>query len=303
MDTAAPTVATALAEARARGLDRLDAQLLLGHVLGRPRTWLLAHDDEPVEATASAAWDRLASRRAAGEPLAYLVGHKEFRGLSLAVDARVLIPRPETEVLVDWALEILVAHAETQAMAAPAARLPARVVDLGTGSGAIAVAIAAAGHEHALPSRVHASDVSLDALAVARANAARHPAGIELRDGSWWSPWQGCRFDLAVSNPPYIAVGDAHLANLRHEPAGALVAGDDGLDAIRALITPAGDHLAPGGWLLVEHGWDQAERVQRLMRDAGLLDVRTRRDLAGRDRCTGGRVAGRDPSSGGAPGA
>lgn len=264
----------ALAWARAQGLDRLDAQLLLAHVLGRPRSWLIAHDDEVLAEPERQAFMALAGRRAHGEPLAYLTGEREFRGLSLAVSPAVLVPRPETEHLVDWALECL------------RDRPHPRVLDLGTGSGAIALAIA---HERP-DALVHASDVSAAALGVAQGNARRCDRPIRLREGPWWQPWAGECFDLVVSNPPYIAGGDPHLAALAHEPALALTPGGDGLDALRAIAVGAAAHLAPGAWLLLEHGFDQAAAVRALLAAADLVDVATRSDLAGLDRCTGARM-------------
>ncbi len=271
-----PTVASALAEARARGLDRLDAQLLLAHVLQRPRSWLLAHDTDALAPAQADAYAHAVARRAGGEPLAYIVGHKEFHGLTLAVDASVLVPRPDTETLVDWALEHLDAG---QALA---------VVDLGTGSGAIALAL-----KHARPAaRVHAVDASAAALATARGNAQRLGLDVAFHLGHWWSPLAGRRFDLVVANPPYIAEGDPHLPALHAEPAMALTAGVDGLQAIRDIVTGAGAHLAAGGWLLLEHGHDQAEVVAALLQAAGFGRVSSRTDLAGVPRCTGGRWPG-----------
>jgi release factor glutamine methyltransferase len=267
------TLAAAMAQAQAEGLDRLDAQLLLGHVLGRPRAWLIAHDDDPLDEACAAAYRALCRRRADGEPLAYLVGEREFHGLPLQVGPAVLVPRPETEVLVDWALELL------------AGRAAAEVVDLGTGSGAIALAV-----KHRSPSvSMTATDLSEDALAVARGNAARLGLAVDFHAGAWWAPLAGRRFDLALSNPPYIAGGDPHLAALRHEPTLALTPGGDGLDAIRSIAAGAMAHLRPGAWLLVEHGWDQADAVAALLQTHGFEAVTTRQDLAGHGRCTGGR--------------
>lgn len=267
-------VRDALAAARAAGLARLDAQRLLSHHLARPREWLIAHDDESLAADTAAAFAADVQRRAAGVPLAYLVGEREFHGLALAVSPAVLVPRPETEGLVDWALE----HA------APGAT----VVDLGTGSGAIALALA-----HARPDlRVTATDASTEALAVARANAQRLALAVEFVEGDWWGPLAGRRFDLAVSNPPYIAGDDGHLAALVHEPRRALTPEGDGLAALRALVAGAAAHLTAGGWLLMEHGFDQAPAVQALLHAARFQAVETRRDLAGLPRCTGGRAPG-----------
>lgn len=272
------TVDEALALARAGGLDRLDAQLLLAHVSGRGRAWLLAHGDAVLDAVAAARLPALIDRRSAGEPIAYLAGSKEFRGLELQVDARVLVPRPETELLVDWALELL--RGELADIAAPA------VVDLGTGSGAIALAV-----KHAHPAAdVVATDVSADALAVARANAARLGLDVRFAAGAWWAAAAGRQFDLAVSNPPYIAGNDPHLPALRHEPLAALTPGVGGVEALFQLVDGAQGRLRPGGWLLLEHGHDQAPKVAERLEARGFRDVTTRRDLAGHPRCTGGRV-------------
>lgn len=264
-------IAHGLAAARALGVDRLDAQLLLSHLLQRPREWLLAHDEHLLDPAQAAALQALLSRRAAGEPLAYLVGEREFCGLTLHVTPQVLVPRPETEGLVEWALQRLAT--------APAATL----VDLGTGSGAIALAV-----KHAAPSaQVCASDASAMALEVARDNARRHHLQIEFACGDWWSPWSGRRFGLAVCNPPYIAGEDPHLAALAHEPRSALTPGGDGLDALRALIDAAPPQLLPGAWLLLEHGHDQAAAVRCLLSERGFVAPQTRNDLAGLARCSG----------------
>jgi release factor glutamine methyltransferase len=270
------TVDALLARARASGVDRLDARLLVAHVLGRPAAWPLAHGDEPVGTEAAARVDHLVERRAAGEPLAYLVGTRAFHGLVLRVDPRVLVPRPETEGLVDWGLECLAARD-------PGA--PARVVDLGTGSGAVALAIRNARPDVA----VTAVDASAAALACARENAARLGLVVEFVLGSWWSGAGTGPFDLVVSNPPYVAEGDAHLAALAHEPIAALTSGPRGLDAIAEIVAGAPARLAPGGWLLLEHGHEQALPVADLMRTAGLESVAMRHDLAGLARLTGAR--------------
>lgn len=267
----ATSVAQALEGARARGVDRLDAQLLLAAELGRPRSWLLAHGDETLAPSQAQAFAARCAERAAGVPLAYLLGEKEFRGLTLKVDRNVLVPRPDTETLVDWALELL--------RAAPPR--PA-VLDLGTGSGAIALAIAQA-HPQAL---VCATDVSPQALAIARANGERLGLAVEWLQGDWWSPLAGRRFDFALANPPYVAGDDPHLAALAHEPKLALTPGGDGLDALRAIVRGAARHLRPGGWLLLEHGHDQSEAVRALLHAAGLRHAATRKDLAGRPRCS-----------------
>jgi release factor glutamine methyltransferase len=264
------TVGEALALARELGVARLDAQLLLAHGLGRSRSWLLAHDEAPAGDAAEA----LLRRRAAGEPLAYLVGQKEFHGLMFEVRPAVLIPRPDTETLVDWAIDIL----DRAGLPSPA------VLDLGTGSGAIAVSV-----KHARPqARVTALDASPEALAVARRNA--QPYEIELLPSDWWSAVGGRRFDLLLSNPPYIADGDPHLAALTAEPLAALTSGPDGLAAIRVLIGGAAKHMHAGAWLLLEHGHDQASAVSTLFTYAGFSTIEQRRDLAGHVRCTGAQI-------------
>jgi len=265
------TVAQALAQARALGLDRLDAQLIVAARLAQSRSWVIAHDDAVLDVAQAAAIEAWFTRRSTGEPLAYLVGEKEFHGLLLQVDANVLVPRPDTEVLVDWALELL------------ASRASARVVDLGTGSGTIALAV-----KHACPAAtVLATDASPAALAVARANARRLALDLTFAQGSWWSATAGASFDLVLSNPPYIAGGDPHLAALKHEPTLALTPGGDGLDALRDIVRGASAHMTPGAWLLLEHGYDQADAVQRLLHEHGFVDITTRRDLGGQPRCTG----------------
>jgi len=272
-----PTVAQAMHEARTLGIDRLDAQMVLGWILGRTRSWLVAHDDAALDRAQADAVRAAFARRAAGEPLAYVIGRKEFHGLTLQVDRDVLVPRPDTEVLVDWALELL---------AGPlAVRLRPRVVDLGTGSGAIALAVKQAHPAAALV----ATDASAAALGVAGANAARLGLELAFASGSWWAALPGERFDLVLGNPPYIAEGDPHLPALRHEPMSALTSGGDGLDALREIIAGAGQHLETGGWLLLEHGHDQAESVHGLLELHGFAEIATRRDLGGQPRCTGGR--------------
>ena len=268
----------ALQHAQHLGLARIDAQMLLLHSLGRDphdRAWLLAHDSDALPAAALAAYQALCQRRAAGEPVAYLTGRKAFYGLPLAVDARVLDPRPDTETLVDWALELL------------APRVAPRIADLGTGSGAIALAL----QSQRPDAQVLAVDASAGALAVAQANAARLGLPVRFVRSHWLDGVAG-PFDAIVSNPPYIRADDPHLAALTHEPLSALASGADGLDDIRAIIAQAPARLAPGGWLLLEHGWDQADAVQALLRTAGFAAVASRHDLAGIARCTGGRRDG-----------
>jgi len=270
-----PSVADALAEARTSGVDRLDAQLLLSATLGRSRAWLIANDDVVLEDAQAQSYRDALRRRAAGEPLAYLLGEKEFYGLSLQVTCDVLVPRPDTETLVEWALALL--GGPLAPLATP------QLVDLGTGSGAIALAL-----KHRMPrAQLTAVDTSAAALAVARSNGDRLGLPIDWRHGHWWQAVPAGRFDLAVSNPPYIAAGDAHLAALTHEPQLALASGADGLDAIREIVAGASAHLNDGGWLLLEHGHDQAERVAALLGAAGFSDVSSRHDLAGIARCTG----------------
>jgi len=292
------TVDEALRRAMALGLERLDAQLLTLHALARPshdRTWLVTHGADLLPPDAATLLQHTTARRAAGEPLAYITGHKEFFGLDLKVDARVLVPRPDTETLVEWALELLpqggVTAAGNAANPDASTSIPAqtphvveRVIDLGTGSGAIALAI-----KHTRPDlQVLAVDRSAEALSVARANAQRLQLELQCVQTSWMVGVQG-HFALIVSNPPYIAAADPHLPALRHEPLQALASGSDGLDDIRTIVQQACGHLQPGGWLLLEHGYDQAAAVRALLTSAGLQDVQSRRDLAGIERCSGGR--------------
>jgi release factor glutamine methyltransferase len=279
-------IADALALARAEGVARLDAQLLLAHRLQRPRTWLLAHDEALLNAEHAAAFRADLRQRSAGVPLAYLVGEREFHGLKLQVSHAVLVPRPETELLVDWALELL------RVPGALAGRPARAVVDLGTGSGAIALALAYALKDGGTDTLVTASDASVGALAVAQANAQQLALTVEVVAGDWWLPLAGRRFDLAVSNPPYVAGDDPHLAALAHEPRAALTPEGDGLAALRSIVAGASAHLQSGGWLLLEHGFDQAVAVRQLLDEHGFGAVTTRADLAGQPRCTGGRWAG-----------
>ena len=277
--TPAMTVRQAIAQAQAQGLDRLDAQMLVLHALQRPlhdRAWLVTHDADLLEASALNQWQAHTTRRVAGEPLAYITGHKEFCGLDLAVDARVLVPRPETETLVQWTLDIL--DNGTQ-----------QVLDLGTGSGAIALAL-----KHARPRwNVSAVDASQDALAVARANAERLQLAVNFWHGDWLTAADPhIQFDAIVSNPPYINAGDPHLDALTHEPLAALTSGTDGLDDIRRIIQQSPDFLKTGGWLLLEHGYDQGAAVRALLSQSGYTDAQSRRDLAGIERCSGARRMG-----------
>jgi release factor glutamine methyltransferase len=262
---------------RAEASARAEAEILLAHCLGCDRTALWARPETAVPSAVAAACRALARRRAAGEPVAYLVGHRGFWTLELEVTPAVLIPRPETELLVE------------QVLAAFPADAAVRLVDLGTGSGAIALAVAAE-----RPCwEILATDAAADALAVARRNAARLGlAAVAFRLGNWTQACRpGERFSVIVSNPPYVAEGDPHLAegDLPWEPRAALVAGPDGLDAIRRLVAAAPAHLAPGGWLLLEHGADQGAAVRAILAGAGLDAVHTVRDLAGLERVSGGR--------------
>ena len=269
------TLQQALSTALSQGLARIDAQILLLHVLGRAghdRAWLITHDTDALPPALQAQFEALCQRRRAGVPVAYLTGRKAFYGLELQVDERVLDPRPDTETLVDWALEVL-AH-----QSAP------RVVDLGTGSGAIALAL----QQQRADAQVLAVDASTDALIVAQANATHLGLPVHFHHGHWLQGLAG-GFDAIVSNPPYIAAADPHLAALTHEPLAALASGADGLDDLRSIIAQAPAHLAPGGWLLLEHGHDQADTVGALLHAAGLEQVQNRKDLVGIVRCSGGQ--------------
>lgn len=264
-----------LRDARA-GLEPGDAELLLAHVLGRPRSWLYAHGDDELDTDATLRFTELLTRRRAGEPVAYLTGHRGFWRFDLEVNPATLIPRPETELLVELALARLPADC------------PLRIADLGTGSGAIALALA---HERPRADVV-ATDASPGALTVADTNAqALGLANVRFLQGDWFAPIAGETFDLIASNPPYIADGDVHLGegDLRFEPRSALASGIDGLDAIRRIAAQAPAHLVPGGWLLLEHGWDQGDAVRGLLAATGLVEVETVRDLEQRDRISLGR--------------
>jgi release factor glutamine methyltransferase len=267
-----PTIAQALASAQ---LDAVDARVLLRHACGVDDAYLVAHTDDKLSPAQSAAFAALVARRAAGEPVAYIVGTREFFSLDFKVTPAVLIPRPETELLVEIALERI------------AADWAAGVLDLGTGSGCIAIAIAS----HRPRARVVAVDRSAAALAVARDNSARHrAANLELRQSDWFSNLGEERFDLIVANPPYVAARDPHLqsGDLRAEPVDALSAGEDGLECLRAIVAAAPAHLNNGGVLAVEHGYDQAPRCRELLAAAGLEEVFSRTDIAGIERVSGG---------------
>jgi release factor glutamine methyltransferase len=273
------TVSGALAQS---GLVPLDAQVVLAHVLAKERAWLVAHGDEPLSSGQEAAFFALAKRRRDGEPVAYLTGVREFWGLPLRVSPAVLIPRPETESLVELALSRMPVGADL------------RVLDLGTGSGAIALALA---HErpHAI---VLAIDTSVEALAVAEDNARRLGiANVAFARSNWYDglpdAWRGVAFDLIASNPPYVAMDDPHLreGDVRFEPAAALASGVDGLAAIRQIVAGARAHLASGSTLVIEHGYDQSERVRELFAAAGFIEVVTAKDLAGIPRLVAGRTS------------
>lgn len=270
------TVAQALSQGQQMGLPRIEAHMLLLHAMQRSphdRAWLISHAQDTLSSEQQHRFAQFTQRRLKAEPVAYITGMKEFFGLPLQVDARVLDPRDDTETLVEWALTCMAS------VTAPS------VIDLGTGSGAIALALKHARAE----AQVHAIDISKEALAVAQANAKRLQLDIVWHQGSWLSDIPCQRFDAIVSNPPYIAQNDRHLLNLHHEPLSALVSGADGLDDIRTIIEQAPTHLKAGGWLLLEHGFDQSHAVQTLLVNQGFEAVQSRHDLAGILRCSGGR--------------
>jgi release factor glutamine methyltransferase len=256
-------------QALACGLDARDARLLLAHATGFSEAAVLAHPERSLPPEAAQRFMDFAARRRDGEPVAYILGRKEFFGLPLVVNPAVLIPRPETELLVELALQ----------------RDFSAALDLGTGSGAVALAL----KKHRPGARVVAVEASVAALEVARRNGVALGLEVDWRHGRWLAPLEGERFDLIVSNPPYVAAGDPHLAALRHEPASALVSGADGLDAIREIAAAAAAHLAPGGWLFLEHGIRQNAAVRELLERAGLEDARTWPDLAGIPRVSGAK--------------
>ncbi len=254
---------------------RFEVQMLLQQTLGVARSHLLAHPEQILNATQQTAYDAMLQRRLQGEPIAYILGEREFFGLSFKVTPATLIPRPETELLVELALQ----------------RVPARghfrVLDLGTGSGAIAISIAKSRPE----AEVVAVDASTAALRVARENAQRLGiANLGFLQSEWFSALGGQRYDLIVSNPPYVAAGDVHLTrgDVRFEPISALASGTEGLDDIRRIVVEAGDFLEPGAWLLLEHGYDQAAQVCDLLRQNGFRGVFSAKDIAGIDRVSGG---------------
>jgi release factor glutamine methyltransferase len=261
------TVAEAIAGA---GIEPREARLLLSEVAGFSPASLAASPGQEVPFEVENAFLDLVEKRRAGVPVGYLLGRKEFYGLELLVNPSVLIPRPETELLVDLALE----------------RQPGSVLDLGTGSGAIALAV----KFNRPATRVVAVDSDLAALVTAQRNAGRLNLEVQFRHGRWFAPVAGERFDVVLSNPPYVAEGDPHLPALRHEPQGALLGGPDGLSAIRELLAGALAHVGPGGWLLIEHGQGQDAAVRLLLGAAGFSSVRTWPDLAGIGRASGGRA-------------
>lgn len=268
------TIAALLAKARQR-LPAIEARLLLAHSLGRNTAWLEAHHDATLDAATAARFSLLVQRRAAGEPVAYLTGRREFYGRDFAVTPDVLIPRPETELLVECAKSKLGAG-ET-----------AHVLDLGTGSGCLAITLALE-----LPmTQVTAIDVSPAALTIARANAERLSARVAFIESDWFAALPPQTFDLIVANPPYVAADDAHLrqGDLRFEPKAALTDGADGLTAIRRIVATAPRWLAQGGWLFFEHGWDQAAIARDLLQSAGFESIEQHRDLSGIVRVSGGR--------------
>ncbi len=268
-------VGTAFDEAL-RQIDAVDARVLLSHVTGRSAAYLIAHREATLTDGQRAAFGGLIERRAAGEPVAYLTGEREFYGRSLRVTPAVLVPRPETELLVDLALERIPGAGRT------------RVLDLGTGSGCVAIAVASE-RSHC---KILAVDQSVDALTVARRNAFTLGVGnVAFLESDWYSALGAERFDLIVANPPYVAAADPHLAqgDLRFEPRRALVAGADGLDCMKTIVSGAVAHLVAGGWLLLEHGHDQAHAVRVLLAAAGYSEIFSAHDLAGIERVTGAR--------------
>jgi release factor glutamine methyltransferase len=272
--TTARLAAGGAAQLDAAGCDtaELDAEVLLAHALGTHRARLKSHPEDIPDEKARRRYEELIGRRAAGEPVAYIVGYKDFWTLRLAVNPAVLVPRPETELLVERALALRPGPT-------------GRVIDLGTGSGAIALALASERPQW----QVTATDISTDALTVARANAASHGLSrVELLSGSWLEPVAGRRFDLIVSNPPYIGAAEPALAaaDLTFEPRAALSPGADALTSLRAIVHAAPPHLEHGGWLLLEHGATQAPAVARELVVRGFRHVRSHRDLAGHERMT-----------------
>ncbi len=280
----ATTVGEALSIAQ-RAIDRLDAQYMLGHLLGVSRASLIAHPDRSLDAAAAVTYRRWIAERANGKPVAQITGTREFYGRDFGIDEHVLIPRPETETLVE---QVLARVSEQNSLKMPADN-GLSILDMGTGSGAIAVTLALE-----LPSTaVTAVDVSAEALRRARANAQHLNANVAFVQSDWYAALGSLRFGMIVANPPYIARDDSHLTkgDLRFEPLVALTdQSDDGLDAIRTIIAGAAAHLLPPGWLLIEHGFDQAANVRSLMEAAGFAVVRSVADLAGIERVSMGRL-------------
>ncbi len=268
-------VSQCLKHGQVLGLPRLEAQILLLHALGRPlhdRAWLLAHDTDKLEPSHITCFESLTQRRLQLEPVAYIVGQKEFFGLTLQIDKRVLDPRDDTEVLVEWALACASGWPQP------------RFLDLGTGSGAIALAL----KSQQAQAQVTAVDASGDALSLAAQNAKNLSLDVTFLQSDWLTQVRG-EFEVIVSNPPYIDAQDPHLVQLIHEPIEALVSQDEGLADIRQIILNARPHLVPGGWLLIEHGWQQAPAVRALLAAAGYQNVQSHLDLAGIERCSGGQ--------------
>lgn len=267
---------TALAKTPEASEAKLEAQLLMQYVLNTNRAWLIAHEDDALQANIHAEFEALVNRRLHGEPIAYIIGYREFFGLKLKVTPDTLIPRPDTETLVEAALAKIVTH------------MHAQILDLGTGTGAIALAIA----KHSPHAEITAADASKAALEIAKENAAAlQISNVQFVSSDWFSSLEGTRFDIIVSNPPYIEQNDVHLSqgDLRFEPMSALASGADGLDDIRHIITECIIHLKPQGWLMLEHGYNQAEQVADLMAEVGLTNIETIQDLGGNDRVTIGK--------------
>jgi len=276
-------VQEALLQAQAQGLPRLEAEMLLLHALSQSthaRAWLLTHESLVLNQAQLEQFQTFTQRRLSLEPVAYIVGCKEFFGLTLHINNQVLDPRPDTETLVMWALETLNTALSTTPKTHPS------VMDLGTGSGAVALAIQHARRD----AHVQALDCSSTALELAQLNAQQLNLNVKFRQGYWLEGVYDT-FDLIVSNPPYISTGDAHLTSLLHEPTLALISGADGLHAIKQIVSSAAACLEPGGWLLLEHGFDQAPATRHLLAEAGFDYVQSRKDLAGIERCSGGQKA------------